>query len=160
MTLGCGTNGTTLTYDPTSAQEKQESSYAIVKRTLKNPDPQTKAALETIKLYTASVSVAISLPSIVGGSSSLVEVLGFTSDVTQLATGGGGVSTGNSEADNAIEFIQTSLDFMTLYKATYAMKNFGSLPEKTVSAVPPGFITGVAGVTGDVPELIVNLPIE
>ncbi len=143
LSLGAGANGTTIQYDPTPVQEKQESSFTIVKRNLQNPDSRTKAAMNTMKGYVAGVSLAVSLPTLLTTAPSvgmIPEYLGAVSSVDDL-TGGNLTTTGNPQVDQVINVVKVGVDIWSL-KA-----NFNSIGNATEAV--PSIISGGAGATLD-----------
>jgi RHS repeat-associated protein len=148
LTFGAGTNGTTIQYDPTPVQEKQESSFSIVQRNLQNPDARTKEAINTMKNYVAGVSLAVSLPAILTTAPSvgmIPEYLGAASSVDQL-TGGNLTTTGNPQADQVINLVKVGVDIWSFKSGFNAIGN-------STEAVPL-MITGGSGAALDACDVV------
>jgi RHS repeat-associated protein len=156
LTIAAVTDNISLSYDPTPLQEKKESSAAIIKRNLENPDAQTKAAINTMKNYVAGVSLAVSLPSLATTAPTwgmIPEYSGAISNADQL-TGGNLTSTGNPTADKTINVIKVVMDVWSIgnsYNALFDMSKKAS----TVTDAVPSLLSGSAGTTLDATDVII-----
>ncbi len=149
LTVGAGTDGLTLQFDPTPIKKKKtESSYSIIKRNIQNPNDETKKALNSMKNYVAGISLAIAGPEILATPVSgemTAEYIGAFSNIDQL-TGNKLTSTGSPDLDRIISFVKIFAGLTSLNSS------FNSIGEK--SNAIPSLISGYKGVQLDAVDLI------